>query len=105
MSKTKDSKPLSLSHTLRDLAHLRASDFDLCSLLSSKAQSANPADSLIDRSVEESYLFAQEVRSALNLHNRSELVTLGGRVEDMRAKTAGTSLLDIGIRYLSCKLF
>ena len=83
MSKAKDSKPLGLPNTLRDLARLRASDFDLCSLLSSKTQSANPAGSL-DPFVEESYVFAQEARGVLRLHNRSDLVTLDGRVEDVR---------------------
>ncbi|KAG6862312.1 hypothetical protein C0995_016010 [Termitomyces sp. Mi166 len=87
MSKAKDLKSLDLSHTLRDLARLRASDFDLSSLLSCKAQSANPTDgSPVDRSVEESYLFAQEARSALKLHNRNDLVTLGGQVEDVRSR-------------------
>lgn len=84
--KTKDSQPIDLSHTLRDLALLRASDFDFSSFISYNAQSANSTSSPIDRSVQESYLFVQEAHGALKLFKQSNLAALGGRVEDVRSR-------------------
>ncbi|KAG6832497.1 hypothetical protein H0H87_001422 [Tephrocybe sp. NHM501043] len=86
MSKTKDAKPLTLADTLRDLARLRASDFDPASLLPHNTQSVPSSGSTVDRSVEESYKFTREARAALKIHNRNDVSTQGARVEDVRTK-------------------
>ncbi|GLB37258.1 hypothetical protein LshimejAT787_0403090 [Lyophyllum shimeji] len=74
MSKAKDAKPLALADTLRDLALLRVSGLDVSALLPSTPVSPN--DTLagpVDDSVTMSYLFAQEARTVLKIHNRADV--------------------------------
>ncbi|KAF8054162.1 hypothetical protein FPV67DRAFT_1011162 [Lyophyllum atratum] len=88
MSKAKDGKPLALANTLRDLALLRVSDLDVSALLPSPAASSNDilANDLVNDSVDQSYLFVREARTAMRIHDRADVAVQGGRVEDVRGK-------------------
>ncbi|KAF5386019.1 hypothetical protein D9615_002401 [Tricholomella constricta] len=102
MSKVEDSKPLTLSNTLRDLALLRVSDIDTSALLPSQKHSTSaadlPADHPLNESVDSSYIFVKEARTALKIHNRADVGVQGGRVEDVRSQldefAAGVKLND-----------
>lgn len=86
-SKPKDSKPLSLGDTLRDLALLRASDVDLSSLLpvsSLTTSDSSKAESNV--SVQRSYEFVREARTAIKMHDRADAAIQGDRLETVRNK-------------------
>ena len=79
MSKAKNTKPLPLAASLRDLALLRASDLDLDTVVPAKS------DGERDVVVENSYQFAQQARLALAMHTRGEADVQGERVESIRS--------------------
>lgn len=93
---TTKTKPLPLSDTLRDLALLRVSDFDLSSLLPQPATptgsvhtATSPDDSektAIDSCVIRSYEFATEARKAIRILNRGEVDSQGSRIENVRSQ-------------------
>jgi hypothetical protein len=88
------SKPLPLSDTLRDLALLRSSDLDLSSLLPPTSAEANSSsDALkksksekVETSVQKSYEFAKEARSAIKILNRGFVDSAGESLESLRTK-------------------
>ncbi|KAF9467264.1 hypothetical protein BDZ94DRAFT_1305359 [Collybia nuda] len=86
---SKESKPIPLEKSLRDLALLRASDIDVASLLpvqeAHNVPNSNGRGS-VDLSVERSFEFAREARLALKMYNRDEVEKQGGRVEAIRGK-------------------
>jgi len=90
----KDSKPLPLSDTLRDLALLRVSDINLSSLLSTSSIEQPPSSeskvddgcAAVEASVERSYEFVREARSAVRMHSRGDVDTLGDTVNDVRCR-------------------
>lgn len=87
MSSKSKEKPLALSSTLQDLALLRVSDVDLSSLLpnSTTANTKLTSDlTEVDESVQQSYEFAREARSALKIHNSGVVDSQGGRLESVR---------------------
>jgi hypothetical protein len=94
----KDSKPLPLADTLRDLALLRASDIDLTPQLSNSRgeepapnppksdNNDNDNDAAVDDSVASSYNFVTEARNAVRMHYRGDVDTVGKAVDDIRSK-------------------
>ncbi|KAJ7594719.1 hypothetical protein C8J56DRAFT_927475 [Mycena floridula] len=84
--KGKDTKPLALADTLRDLALLRAaSDIDLSALLPHSVSNSH-IESDVEKSMQMSYEFAKEARSALKIYNRNTVDEQGNRVESVRTK-------------------
>lgn len=86
----RETTPLPLSDTLRDLAILRASDVNLSAILpSSEARDLagsplSAEDEEKRRIVERSYEFVQEARAAMRILNRDEVEKQGARVDDVR---------------------
>ncbi|KAJ7928613.1 hypothetical protein B0H13DRAFT_1968174 [Mycena leptocephala] len=84
---SKDVKPLALSATLRDLALLRVSGLDVASLIPTlPTQSTKPGTGTTDATVEQSYEFVQQTRTAIKIHNRGEVENVGSDVEAVRTK-------------------
>ncbi|KIL68924.1 hypothetical protein M378DRAFT_158065 [Amanita muscaria Koide BX008] len=79
MPKAKNTKPLPLTHTLRDLAFLRASDLDLGTIV--PVDKGDEHDDLVEESSE----FVREARMALGSHARGEADVQGERVESIRS--------------------
>ncbi|KAJ7497119.1 hypothetical protein FB451DRAFT_217249 [Mycena latifolia] len=79
-------KPLSLSATLRDLALLRASGLDVASLVPSLATQAPLTPNAADSTVERSYEFVQQARTAIKIYNRGDVENVGSAVETVRTK-------------------
>lgn len=94
-NKSKSAKPFELGNTLRDLALLRASGVDLASLIpQSSSSSSSPTTEVLEvaaegvpevqKAVEESYVFVQDARAAIKMHNRGDLEERGERIEVLR---------------------
>jgi hypothetical protein len=88
-SKAKYSKPFPLEESLRDLALLRASEIDVSSLLppaKSPDMGIPASQSAVEVSLKDSFELVREARLALKIHNRNEVESQGGRVEEVRTK-------------------
>jgi hypothetical protein len=85
---SKDVKPLALSATLRDLALLRVSGLDVASLIPTlpTQSTTKPGTGTTDATVEQSYEFVQQTRTAIKIHNRGEVENVGSDVEAVRTK-------------------
>ncbi|KAJ7128880.1 hypothetical protein C8R43DRAFT_1026217 [Mycena crocata] len=84
---SKDAKPLSLSATLRDLAFLRVSGLDVSSLVPSPETATSSTHETTDLSVERSYEFVQQARTAIRIYNRGEVTEhVGSGVEAIRTR-------------------
>ncbi|KAJ7675102.1 hypothetical protein B0H17DRAFT_1081795, partial [Mycena rosella] len=79
-------KPLSLSATLRDLALLRASGLDVASLVPTTVTQTPPTPDTTDATVERSYEFVQQARTAIKIYNREDVENVGSGVETIRTK-------------------
>lgn len=86
MSSKSKPNPLPLADTLRDLAFLRATDFDLSSVLpaASPPSSTSVTESDVEESVKKSYEFVTEARAALKILDRQEVEKQGERLEGVR---------------------
>lgn len=86
MSSKSKPNPLPLADTLRDLAFLRATDFDLSSVLPavSLPSSTSVTENDVEESVKKSYEFVTEARAALKILNRQEVEKQGERLEGVR---------------------
>ncbi|KAF8588690.1 hypothetical protein K439DRAFT_581777 [Ramaria rubella] len=76
----KDKQLLPLADILRDLALLRASDLDLTRIPSEGEGAEKPED----QSVQRSYEFVKEARAALRIQSRSELDSVGEKLDHVR---------------------
>ncbi|KAJ6558563.1 hypothetical protein DFH09DRAFT_534787 [Mycena vulgaris] len=79
-----NTKSLPLSATLRDLALLRASGLDVAALVPTLPTQTPPTPA--DSTVERSYEFVKQARTAIKIHNRGDLETVGMDVEATRTK-------------------
>ena len=86
MSSKSKPNPLPLADTLRDLAFLRATDFDLSSVLPATSQpsSTSAAENGVEESVKKSYEFVAEARAALKILNRQDVEKQGEKLEVVR---------------------
>lgn len=91
----KDTKPLALPDTLRDLALLRAYDIDLAGLV--PKDKTNPdlnldsaqnitTDPAVETSLKASYEFVQTARAAIRIHVRGDVGVHGAKVDEARDK-------------------
>ncbi|KIY66218.1 hypothetical protein CYLTODRAFT_423657 [Cylindrobasidium torrendii FP15055 ss-10] len=82
----KDTKPLALGDTLRDLALLRASGVDLAALVPASSGSAprTDAESAADEAVARSEAFIQSARMALKVHDAGKVDIVGAKLEGLR---------------------
>lgn len=85
-TKTKEMtrKPFPLGNTLRDLAHLRASEVDVSGLLPTATTGVNDKKGTYEAEVEETYEFVREARKVLKMQNKGGVGEQGTRVEEVR---------------------
>ncbi|KAJ7755706.1 hypothetical protein DFH07DRAFT_487578 [Mycena maculata] len=84
---SKDVKPLVLDATLRDLAFLRAFDLDVASLVPSSVTQTSLTPDTADSTVERSYEFARQARTAIKIYNGDvDLENVGAGLEAIRTK-------------------
>lgn len=78
--------PLPFNETLRDLALLRASDIDFSSILPKPKtqEGSTDVDKEVDTTLQRSYEFVKETRTAIRALNRGDVDAQGSRVEDLR---------------------
>jgi hypothetical protein len=88
MATLKSKNPLTLPDTLRDLALLRVSNIDLSTLVPPNESRGTDIKSQIHLNVEDSlrqsYMFVQDARAAIRLHNIGAIEEEGRNVESMR---------------------
>lgn len=87
----KESRPLALKDTLRDLAVLRAADIDLAAILRTSSATADPRSSINGEatgseqsSLDRSFEFVREARAAIQIINKGLVDEEGERIERVR---------------------